>query len=575
MLALAAISLTAPLMLLGLGMLGLPLAAHLLHRRARRVVVFPSLLLITQSAASQSRLFRLRHLLLLALRCLAMTLIVLAFAGPVWLDEEAASLAPQQPAAWVVLLDTSASTAQHVDGVPAAQLLLAAAQRVLNHSVQPGVDVANLILASAQPRAVLPAMSSNLQPLQAALADIEPTAQRADFPAALALSAQMLAAHQGPRHLVILSDFQATNWADLTNRSAAFTLPADTHIHLAPLDAAPPSNLALAEPAISPPRPLATSAAVITLSLVNHSPRPQATRIELRLDDQPPQSQSVTVEPWQKRQVAFDLTALPVGRHRAQLTIPDHDALAIDNRVFLAFHASACLPVLVLADDPPHEPGTSTYFLLRALAPFQDNRDTFEARLRTTRDPVPPLHNIAALFISDTSAWPEPWLRAVLDYLQQGGGVVILGGDSPLPQNLAALDQQLGRAASPWLPSTRRDLAASHRALFLGQSDWTSPLLEPFDLASQQALTAIPFTRLWNIADLRPEAQIHLRFADGTPALASAPIGAGRLILANFSPALTAGDLGKHGVFVALVHQLIAYLQPKQPAQPASIVGRP
>src|SRR5579863_5059373 len=83
---LAFIELTTPAMLGGMALLSLPVIAHLLNRRARRAVVFPTLQLLRASMATQSWLYRLRRWILLCLRCLAAAMIVFAFCRPVWLD---------------------------------------------------------------------------------------------------------------------------------------------------------------------------------------------------------------------------------------------------------------------------------------------------------------------------------------------------------------------------------------------------------------------------------------------------------------------------------------------------------
>lgn len=81
MITFAAISLTTPLMLWGLGLLMLPVIAHLLNRHIRRQIVFPTIRLLRQTAASQSKLFRLRRWILLAIRCLFVALIAWGLRG--------------------------------------------------------------------------------------------------------------------------------------------------------------------------------------------------------------------------------------------------------------------------------------------------------------------------------------------------------------------------------------------------------------------------------------------------------------------------------------------------------------
>jgi aerotolerance regulator-like protein len=116
MTTLAAITLAASAFALGLGLIVLPIVAHLLHRRTRRRFVFPSVELLAATSASQSSVFRLRRWWLLLLRCLAVLAIVLAFMRPMWLSAEAQQAAGRG-AAVVIILDASASTGQLHDGV--------------------------------------------------------------------------------------------------------------------------------------------------------------------------------------------------------------------------------------------------------------------------------------------------------------------------------------------------------------------------------------------------------------------------------------------------------------------------
>ena len=108
----ALISLTTPLMIGGAALVMLPIIAHLLNRHSRRIIVFPTIALLQASAANQSKLFKLRRWMLLALRCLLVLLLVLAFSRPVYFQSETSAAAVGETHAVVLLIDTSLSTRQ-------------------------------------------------------------------------------------------------------------------------------------------------------------------------------------------------------------------------------------------------------------------------------------------------------------------------------------------------------------------------------------------------------------------------------------------------------------------------------
>ena len=200
----AAITLASPLMMLGMGLLTLPIAAHLLHRRAKRRLVFPSISLLSESSASQSQLFKLRRWVLLLLRCLAVAALVLGFAGPVWHEGPSAASTGDEGVAVVLLADISASSSQQVDGVSAVATLRAAGARTIDDLLL-GADVGAVVRATARPTAVPPVLTSNLPMVQNEINLLKPTAGRADLSAAMALAGKLLAQRQGPHHQLLLA----------------------------------------------------------------------------------------------------------------------------------------------------------------------------------------------------------------------------------------------------------------------------------------------------------------------------------------------------------------------------------
>src|SRR2546421_10742351 len=98
-----------PAFLAGLGALAIPVIIHLINREKRVVVQFPSLMFLHKIPYRSIRRQKIRHLLLLLLRCLALLLFVAAFARP-WFERSlhmgAASSAAREV---VVLIDRSYS----------------------------------------------------------------------------------------------------------------------------------------------------------------------------------------------------------------------------------------------------------------------------------------------------------------------------------------------------------------------------------------------------------------------------------------------------------------------------------
>ena len=108
----------APAFLAGLIALAVPVLIHLTHRERREVVVFPSLMFIRKIPFKSVRKQRLRHLLLFAMRCLALLLLVIAFARPlIGRRADAAAAANRGTRELVILIDQSYSMGRQDDEV--------------------------------------------------------------------------------------------------------------------------------------------------------------------------------------------------------------------------------------------------------------------------------------------------------------------------------------------------------------------------------------------------------------------------------------------------------------------------
>ena len=573
MITLSFISFGAASMFFGSVLLALPIAAHLLNRRARRRVIFPTVMLLSAASASQSQLFKLRRLILLALRCLAVLLLILAFTKPTWRQRAGAASTASRGAAAVLIVDLSASTLQRADGITAMQALRAAAGRSLDQ-LEPGADVANIVFASARPRAAFPSLTGNLDALRQALELMTPTAERADLPAALALAGKLLGGHNGTRHLIVLTDLQATNWAEVEARlSADRPVPDNTRLSIVRPPAPAPGNLGLATPAADPAAPVADQQANLAVTLTNYGPQQQTCTVDLTIDGRRVDAQSVSVEPWRERELVFGFKFETPGNHEVAFAIPS-DALEVDNKAYLATRVVRRLEVVVIGDDDPDERGTSSYFTIRALAPRDTEGDRHDVRhLSSAEVAGSTLTGAAAVFVSYCGELPPAALAALHRYLLDGGGVVFFCGDGPVDRNLQALDALAEGGLLPWKLGARRDLGARGKLLSLGDGDWRSSLLSTFDLRSREALRRIRFSRVWSVGEVSPDARLLLKYADGSGAIGSRHIGAGKLVVANFSPAWGHSDLAKHGSFVALLHSLALDLQPRGAVRSPPTVG--
>jgi hypothetical protein len=571
MLTLSAILLTTPLMLWGLAASSMPFVAHLLNRRAQQRITFPTIRFLQQAAASQSRLFRFRRWVLLALRCLAIAAIAAAFTRPMWSSSLMAAPSSDSRVSLIIVIDASASAAQRPGGETLMAREIAAAQRLLT---DPAIQSANVIYAGAKPRPAFTDLVPNVDALSADVSRAQPTQERADLLAAVALASDMLASRGGDLRIALLSDMQKTNWDELIARGGLAGLAQkNIHLTLIPIDAPPAANLALSRPRSIPARPVVGPPARLVVTVTNFSDHPQTAAVSLSIDGSPAGSARAVLEPWQQQDLAIEATFPAAARHQAIFTLPDDD-LAADNRVNLVVESVARVPILLIADDNPADPTGSSYYITRALAPRGDSSGFDVRRAPAAMVTAASLQNTEAVILGESTRLGDPAAAAIRDYVAAGGGLLMFCGEGPVPANALALQHAAGKEPLlPWLPTMIRDFADDENAAIVDGA-WSSTALAAFDEASQHALAAIRFNRRYTVSEPLAGAVSLLRYDSASPALSVQNYRRGRVMLASFSPTPRWGDLVKHGSFVALLHGLVSDLRPRLGARPPAVVGQ-
>ncbi|MDH3582582.1 MAG: BatA domain-containing protein, partial [Phycisphaerae bacterium] len=201
-----------PLLLLaGLGV-ALPILAHLLNRYRVKHTPWAAMQFLNRSVRVRSRQLRLKDILLLCLRCLAILLLGLAFAKPVMNETGgvAASLGERR-AGIIIALDASYSM-QHSDGATTRFRRAIEHIRAIAEGIHTG-DPVCLVLLGAEHKVVVRNMAFDPDRFEAILQAQQATPESLDLDSVPMQLKELVEAMDAPqKEIYIMTDMQEQDW---------------------------------------------------------------------------------------------------------------------------------------------------------------------------------------------------------------------------------------------------------------------------------------------------------------------------------------------------------------------------
>jgi len=556
------VSFLAPLFFAGLTALAIPVVIHLINRERKEVVEFPSLMFLQRIPYRSVRRQKLRHVFLLMLRCLALAIVVMAFARP-FIRRQGANVASGAGAReLVVLIDRSYSMGAG-DHWPRAQ---AAARRAVAN-LRPS-DRATIVGFDDDAAALTPP-TQDVAVLSAAINALHPGSEATRYAPPLKLASQILAGSNLPRReVVLISDFQRRGWA--TRDEIAFPSGTTiTNVDVAAGDSAM-ADAAVADVSVSRSEG-ERDRATIAARLTNTGATPISNvDVTLELNGRVADTRRVTLPAAGATQVRFASMAIPSGtstglvRFAGAAATGRTNELAANDRYYFTIAPDAGVSVLLVEPSTPRP--NEGLFLTRALA--IGDRPSFRVDVRKTGGLAPADLDGRSLIVFDEVPPPlGDGGRRLREFLDNGGGVLVVAGDQ-LPANAwggewsAALPGTLG-------PVIDRSGDAGGTLAWI---DYDHPVFDVFnaprsgDFATARFLRYRRLTvradsgrRTAGIADTASGAHVLARFDDGAPALVEQRVGRGKLLVWASTLDSYWNDLPLQPVFLPFVHQVAKY----------------
>ncbi len=541
-------SFLAPLFLIALAGLAIPVLLHLTQREKKQIVYFPSLMFVRRIPYQSVRRRKIQNWLLLAIRLTALALIIAAFARPLLSRPDAPIAIGQGARELVVLLDVSYSMG-YGDRWSRAQSAARDALRGLGSS-----DRGSLVLFASGADIAMRS-TAEVSALTAAVDTAKPGAGSTRFAPALKVANSLLTDSQLPRReVVMISDFQRTGWQGAEGTA----LPPGTVLMPVPVQGGSDRpNVTVTAAALARSTFANQERVVVTAGVTNHAGTPaSALTLTLEMNGLAVGTRPVTLEPGASGSVSFDPVTVGQRNMRGSLKLSD-DALAADNvRYFVLSPADPLRVTLV------ERPGGNGLYVARALAIGEAPK--FDA---VTKGPDAlsddDLRRSAVVVLNDVPV-SAALARRLARYVEGGGGLLVAAGQrASWPSDVEALPASIGAPVD-----RTRGPAARVTGLELGHA-----VFEAFRAPRSGDFSS---TRIYGYRQLAAvaEAQVLARFDGGAPAVLEKRHGAGRVLLWASTLDQTWTDLPMKPVFLPFVHRAATYLAAYVPPQPSLTVGQ-
>ena len=533
-------SFLTPLFFLGVAALAAPVLVHLVRRTRARRVQFPALIFVRQVPQRTIRRRTLHNLLLLALRCLAILLIVIAFTRPFFSGGSAAK-DNSAAGATVILVDNSLSMRR--------EGLFAEAQRRAEAALDEARNDEQVALVSFDKRyTVVNRFINDKSRVRSGIGSLNAGWDGTDYEQALRGAESLLSEVQttGPKRIVMISDFQAPGWNPAT---ATFKLANDTQ--LTTLDVGgnnPPPNVAVtnveARSVVFGQKYLDN----VVVHVSNFSDLPKDhVQVEFQINEQTVEKRDISLNSRDSRVVEFSNFNLNDGANRCTINLSSED-FAPDNRFYFTLRRET--PAQALIVESAARGRSDSLHLQSALTTNEDLPYTFTIKSTGAVDPAS-ISDYSLVILNDTGPMSSALADTLTRFVNAGGQLIVSAGPRTQAEGYNASLQQISPAALREAVQTK-----AGESVAITEVKFDHPIFEVFQQSGRLAsANVIGYFR----SEPRPNAAVLARFEDGSPALVEARTGKGRVLLFTSSLGPSWNDLPLTPLYLPFIHQMVRY----------------
>jgi len=532
-----------PLFLIAIAGVALPVLIHLTREVKVKKVPFSSLMFLRDTPKELIRKRRLRDLFLLLIRSVLFALLALAFARPFFPRNKAQLIIGEEGRSMIILIDNSYSM-QLGDKLDRAR---SEALKIIDEAS--GMDEMSLVFFSDEVQQISPLEQGKESQRHAINEVLKTTYRTTEFYSPLQLAEEILKEARNPgRQIIMISDFQNVGFgAQLGN----WKLNPNVTFRPIKIVSEMRSNAFVNRFNLKQSRVGTRNAVEYKAEILTSQPaESEDCTVDLHVNDN--QIDHVNVNPGQMNHAFFQQLDLREGFYRGSIRISDDDLLA-DNAYYFTY-AVEPLPTLLCIDGSRSRPQSDSFFL-RSVFNLGDEslyRFTDAGMNAITRDR---LRSYDLVFLANSGSLSNVQLDAILDYVADGGNLIVSFGER---MNLRQFSELLNRLGVGNILDQDMIQNPVLKNGFMGQIDFKHPI---FSLFVQSGANELYRPRFRRFVQIEPDSNTNVisKFDTGAPFLIESRFSKGRVLTYTSTLNTKWTDFPIHDLYVPFLYELVKY----------------
>jgi hypothetical protein len=562
-----------PLLLIGALGIALPILAHLINQQKVKKTDWAAMQFLNRNVQVRSRQMRLRDLLLLILRCLALLLLVFALARPTWRDDVASWIPGESRAGIVIGIDASFSMEHGGENSSRFDRALEQVQ-VISELIQAG-DPVSVILLGGNNEVLINNMAFDRERFTEILQKAKPVPDGLDLDRVPKQLKQLaIDMDASKKEIYFISDVQERDWRSTSSsfKEALADLRNDAEVFLVPVFGTP-DNLAVTELNFVSGELRKGATARYQATIKNYGTAPVSNvEVQCRVEGVQIDSKTIPVIiPGASETVSLFVPFYNAGATRITAEI-NGDFLKTDNVRRVVTIVRDRVSVLCV-DGSNGDAGQLIKSALLARSDGAENKDYIVRSVPWLSLPAQPLEEVDVIILADVPEITPQQVEQLSRYVRQGNGLVWFAGENV---KAAVWNERMASAATPLLPASLGPPVDSSNKLGAGRPldpampdhSVCMPLLSlPEDLFSE--------TRFLARLDVKPSASsfsVLSLAGGGEPILLEHSLGRGHVFQFTTSADTSYNNMALTPVFPMLMQQIVTYLAGREFEQPR-VVG--